>query len=186
MPAPQETKTCNRCGETKPTTAFYRGHKRSRYRSKCKACEIVAKTARYASRKAGELPTTPVALATCPDCGETKLASGFGVDHARPTGIRLYCKPCAVIRATCSRYKITRAEYLEMVNRQAGCCAICDRPTTPLCVDHCHSTGRVRGLICDPCNVGLGRFEDDVERLQRAAAYLLQGADVLTGGGFDS
>ncbi len=185
MPAP-ERKVCNRCGEEKPTTEFYRGTKRSYFRSKCKKCDIAVKTERYEQRKVGALPTTSVESATCPDCGETKSASGFGVDHARPTGLRLYCKPCAVVRGTCSKYGLTRERYLQMVNDQAGCCAICDKPTTPLCVDHDHATGRVRGLICDSCNVGLGRFEDDVARLQRAASYLLQGTNVLMGGGSDS
>ena len=56
-----------------------------------------------------------------------------------------------------------------MLERQAGLCPICrrglgDKPH----VDHDHETGEVRGLLCFTCNVGLGNFSDDVERLQRA------------------
>jgi hypothetical protein len=60
-----------------------------------------------------------------------------------------------------------------MGERQAGLCPICLRRlgTTPH-VDHDHVTGKVRGLLCFTCNVGLGNFADDVERLDRAAAYL--------------
>lgn len=65
-----------------------------------------------------------------------------------------------------------------MVERQAGCCAICGQPSK-LVVDHCHASGEVRGLLCDDCNVGLGRYDDDPERLLAAAAYLLKQANVL-------
>ena len=60
-----------------------------------------------------------------------------------------------------------------MLERQAGLCPICrrglgDKPH----VDHDHETGEVRGLLCFTCNVGLGNFGDDVERLRRGARYL--------------
>ena len=62
----------------------------------------------------------------------------------------------------------------ELLDRQAGLCAICDRElsgTTPV-LDHCHDTGRIRGALCRPCNCVLSVFQDLPERFSRAAAYL--------------
>ncbi len=70
------------------------------------------------------------------------------------------------------RYGITLDDYCSMLEEQQGCCAICRQEKT-LVVDHCHDVGRIRGLLCDKCNRGLGCFEDDVERLERAVLYLI-------------
>lgn len=72
-------------------------------------------------------------------------------------------------------YGITHEDFEAMVARQNGLCAIC-RQVLPLHVDHCHETKAVRGLLCQLCNVGLGHFKDNPERLQRAASYLEQNA----------
>jgi hypothetical protein len=60
-----------------------------------------------------------------------------------------------------------------VIARQKGVCAICgdNRSKRALVVDHDHSTGKFRGLLCHNCNVGLGQFEDDSERLRKAADY---------------
>jgi hypothetical protein len=70
-----------------------------------------------------------------------------------------------------------------MLARQDGVCAICRGEETrtmagtvlALCVDHDHETGRVRGLLCHPCNMLLGFARDDEERLQAAVRYLSEG-----------
>ncbi len=71
------------------------------------------------------------------------------------------------------RFGITFDEYLVMFREQAGNCAICLRqPEKHLNVDHCHDTGKVRGLLCSRCNLALGHLGDDIEAVFRAAMYL--------------
>ncbi len=69
------------------------------------------------------------------------------------------------------RYGLSDADYDALLARQRGVCANCKR-NRRLGVDHCHATGKVRGLLCGNCNRGLGLFHDDPELLRAAAAYL--------------
>lgn len=73
-------------------------------------------------------------------------------------------------------YGITPQIYNDIFEKQNGVCAICgniqDRKNRKmLAVDHCHNTGKVRGLLCDKCNIGLGHF-DNVKDLELAINYL--------------
>jgi hypothetical protein len=76
-----------------------------------------------------------------------------------------------------TKYGITEAEFDALLAEQGGGCAICGT-TTPrgrgqrFHVDHCHETGKVRGILCSECNTGLGKFRDDPDLLRRALAYL--------------
>jgi len=86
------------------------------------------------------------------------------------------------------QYGITLDEYDPMLEQQKGVCAICGEKETnldtrtgrifELAVDHCHETGKVRGLLCTKCNTGLGAFKDSVELLNKAINYL----QILAGG----
>lgn len=75
------------------------------------------------------------------------------------------------------RYGITYDQYVDLLNKQNGVCAICEQ-TEPhsskknLSIDHCHKTGIVRGLLCSECNTGLGKFKDDIKLLNKAKEYL--------------
>ena len=73
-------------------------------------------------------------------------------------------------------YGISTDEYDAMLAEQGGLCAICRGPQTSispnLCVDHCHDTGKVRGLLCNGCNGGLGLLKDSPELLRNAIDYL--------------
>lgn len=72
-------------------------------------------------------------------------------------------------------YGITLEIYNEMLRSQEGVCAICrgrQQKDKALCVDHCHKTGKVRGLLCNACNSMLGFAKDKRARLRAAAAYL--------------
>lgn len=75
------------------------------------------------------------------------------------------------------RYGITLADYERLLQSQQGRCAICGGPPRGgdghrFHVDHCHETGTVRGLLCNPCNRGVGLFADSLERISAAIAYM--------------
>lgn len=81
-----------------------------------------------------------------------------------------------------SRYNITPEQYTDLFVSQGGVCVICGQSESAkhnktkevqkLAVDHCHKTGKIRGLLCQDCNRGLGKFQDDPARLENAAAYI--------------
>ena len=90
------------------------------------------------------------------------------------------CSSCKALSQKLRRpgktgFSISIGEYFKMLKKQGDVCAICGE-TCPrnarLSVDHCHATGKVRGLLCAPCNVGLGQFRDDADRLMQAVTYL--------------
>lgn len=73
-------------------------------------------------------------------------------------------------------FGITIDDFERMDAEQGGVCAICQKPPTGrqknLCVDHCHTTGRVRGLLCDKCNRAIGLLDENPDTINRAVSYL--------------
>lgn len=129
----------------------------------------------------------------CGGCGFIKPVTEFGRHKNKPDGMQTQCKECIKkarqkwakenpekrrARKLRSKYGLTTEAYNDMLKGQGGKCKICGSKDPRnasykyLVVDHCHTTGSVRGLLCDYCNVGLGRFEDDIERLKNAIKYL--------------
>ncbi|MFA6991928.1 MAG: endonuclease VII domain-containing protein [Candidatus Gracilibacteria bacterium] len=77
------------------------------------------------------------------------------------------------------KFNITIEQYTDMLKRQKGLCAICgckgnnkNLKLFDLVLDHCHKSGRVRGLLCTTCNLMLGHAKDDKNKLQKAIDYL--------------
>jgi hypothetical protein len=71
---------------------------------------------------------------------------------------------------------ITREIYFELLEAQDWACAICRKiPKTKLDTDHCHKTGKYRGMLCKGCNTALGKFKDNPALLERAIVYLKNG-----------
>lgn len=84
------------------------------------------------------------------------------------------------------RYGLTVEQFDELARQQGGACAVCERVTDELFVDHDHaccperfkSCGKcIRGLLCTNCNAGLGQFGDDIARLMNACAYLVRASE---------
>jgi len=94
----------------------------------------------------------------------------------------LFCKRDAFERNIKCLYDLSVEEYAWLVYNSKGLCSICGKPETvlsrnrdwvkELSVDHCHETGKIRGLLCHSCNTGLGSFKDSVALMKAAITYL--------------
>lgn len=84
-----------------------------------------------------------------------------------------YRDPEAVRRANLKhKYGLSLEQYEKMSKAQNHLCGICGTDDSALQVDHCHTSGKVRGLLCMSCNVLIGQGKDDVNRLYKAIDYL--------------
>ena len=108
----------------------------------------------------------------CQECGVRKRAKHFHLEARASSGLHACCKPCRSIKTKLAKYGISKARYLALVSLHPNC-PICGSEE-PLVVDHDHDTGFVRGLICPPCNKGLGFFRDNADSLKNAITYLEQ------------
>lgn len=126
----------------------------------------------------------------CPQCQETKPASAFN-SYGRGRGRMPICGRCRnkgrkgrqetpeqrLKRKLREEYRLTLAEYEALVEVQGGACAICKAKPQEgkrLSIDHCHTTGKVRALLCTYCNVAVGFYEN---RGQDAIKYLAEYGD---------
>lgn len=141
-------RTCNRCGITKPRSEF-----------------SMVRNGKYA----------PVLKSFCKACQATAARKWYSDNLQRALENRRRFQLDKL-------YGLTVAEYEERLQRQAGVCAIChrDEPIAHgrtgkkfrLSVDHCHDTGRVRGLLCQKCNRAIGLLGDSIDLLRKAIEYL--------------
>jgi hypothetical protein len=159
---PDGKQRCCKCGKYKPMDAFYRSSRRSSGRmSRCKDCDRVRQRAQSAVRKAWVEANRDKVRAT---------ARVSTKSHYHRGGIAVYLKQFN----NRTGLNVTVEQYEQLFTAQAGLCAICKR--TPesgrLCIDHCHETNKVRGLLCKLCNHGLGCFGDNLAGLRRAVEYL--------------
>lgn len=128
----------------------------------------------------------------CKLCNKTRVLNKFPKSKDTKTGYFSYCYDCkrAINREQDKRrkfsderkvwsrraylkrtYNLTQEDYDKLEKSQNGGCAICGE-LTRMAIDHCHKSGRIRGLLCHNCNRGLGMFADDSKRLTKAIEYL--------------
>lgn len=134
----------------------------------------------------------------CRVCGIGKPLSDYNRKVSSKDGKRSDCRDCqkeyhrkryaenperhkAITRKnqrlyTAKKHNLSESDLEELYDLEGHSCAICGIHENDygkyLAIDHCHSTGRVRGLLCTNCNTGLGNFRDDLSLLLRAVDYL--------------
>jgi hypothetical protein len=149
------SKTCTVCTKAKPLAEFWSDQRRKNgLMARCKSCKT--------------------------EDARNYRASVPGYGKAIYQRTRTETRERHLIR----KYGVTLADYDRMLLAQNGQCAICNALESEqfkqvFHVDHCHTTGRVRGLLCRGCNHMLGAVEDSSETLQRAITYLDCSATVL-------
>lgn len=139
----------------------------------CSGCNKIHPIDRFSIRATGPRIGQPVSK--CKSC-LTEMAKGNRRKRIA-RGVNVYEDiewPSKLRRI----YGIEPEDYYRMIREQGGGCAICGSITSgyrgkkKLAVDHCHSTGFVRGILCMKCNKALGLFNDNIEVILRAASYL--------------
>ena len=122
----------------------------------------------------------------CYECGEHKTKDCYGkAELDRYPNSLPSCYDCKYIISRKghleAKYGITQEQYEDLLIDQLGVCAICKKRekskdkrgnTKLLFIDHCHTTGKIRGLLCHNCNTALGHFKDSEESLVSAIEYL--------------
>lgn len=131
-------------------------------------------------------PEADEGFAWCGTCKQFRDVDSFGWDTYR-NQLKRRCRPChnerqkkwtdenrehVNLQVRLKRRDLTRDQYEALLASQGGACAICKRGDRPLDIDHAHDSGEVRGLLCGPCNRGIGFLDDDAELMRAAIAYL--------------
>ena len=160
-------KRCKICGQEKPPDDSYRNKLgRDGLRPECKACNLAARRAKYEAD-----PKPYIARVKKWQQENPERLSEYRREYRRRPDRKRADRDAHLRR----KYGIGVDEYDELLLRQAGACAICEvepAPSTNLHVDHDHTTGRVRGLLCVSCNNALGAFRESFDIFRAAANYL--------------
>jgi hypothetical protein len=177
------SRVCSHCKEEKPIVEFYFRKAENRYGSWCKSCE--------STRASKSTPYTKLAK-VCTRCGIEKSVTDFWAQRTRGNRPNPECKSCSLIRSRArpytkrtptqtrkynlkNKYGISLQEYQDMFDKQEGLCGICQQPPKTgqlLFVDHSHTSGKVRNLLCSRCNTILGHIECNPTILPGIVNYL--------------
>ncbi len=105
----------------------------------------------------------------CLQCGETRALESFKKCKDSAAGYKRHCKLCSRVAQDRKRYGdgTARKRLMEEQNFQCFC-----GKTTRLCLDHCHKTGKIRGILCNNCNSIIGLCKENIETLSKLISYL--------------
>ena len=177
-------KHCTKCGQEKPLDEYYRHG--PGFTSHCKGCIRAKQRMVVDRRRSNPAPRPTEGEKRCPKCGTTKSVTEFSAHRTASDGLSSRCKAChsayqrewqIATRADRTNYKRRRLFGVsqEIIDLLGDRCAICAGDGTDL--DHDHLTGKIRGMLCNPCNRGLAAFRDEASRLLAAALYLNSAAE---------
>ena len=181
---------CPLCNHDKPET--HRTHKNSdgvviSRQLRCRNCKHAFNGPGGASlQEQRRLAARHATQKVCSTCKALRDINEFGLMKSDNDLRRSSCRSCLNAKrakrdiiTTVEKYGITLQEYEHILEKQQRKCAVCGSEGRgkgsrhkPLCVDHCHITGKFRGLLCNKCNLGVGNFNDDIDRLLNMVAYL--------------
>jgi len=183
-------KRCRKCEESQSVSEYY-SNKTSAdgYQSVCKACFRVKARANYYANREKIIERVRIWQLEHPErtreirrqTAARRRAADPEAARARERAWRAAWSPEKKHqenrRTALRRYGLAPDQYDELLSKQNGRCAICDGPPNGkgglyFHVDHCHTSGEVRGLLCHYCNTAIGSFRDDPALLRRAIAYL--------------
>jgi hypothetical protein len=144
------SKTCSACKQVKPTTDYYkRAASSDGLQRHCKVCS----NTRVAKKRANNR-----------EYMRSYMRSPAGKTAARKHLLK-------------KKYKLSLEEFDNLLAAQDFVCACCKRSepggaSNQWNVDHCHESGKVRGLLCNACNIGIGCLGDDLQGARNALQYL--------------
>lgn len=189
-----DTKYCTRCCEYKAITLFPRSRQAGAHKGVHATCYSCRNTLRR-KKDAPHFRGMNVSVSDmrckeadnnkyCTGCGQYKDLQQFAKHPTAHKKCQNRCKACNRREALERDFGMTGHDYEVLLVSQGGVCGICKCPPHEsrygcLAVDHDHVTGLVRGLLCDQCNTGLGKFNDDCDVLHAAIEYVRR-AECLT------
>lgn len=180
--------TCQCCKQIQHINAFNK-HKQGRFgiETTCKNCK---------AHKKEENVISSSELRRCRECGVVATSLNdlhiFAKGSAYKFGRQNWCISCRnnneksisnnnSLEKRVKKFGITVTQYEDMITSQNNSCAICKKHKDDFTgrgknfhIDHCHTSGKVRGLLCSNCNTGLGQFKDNVQYLENAIQYVIE------------
>lgn len=164
-------KTCFSCGIEKPSEAFSRNkNSRDGFKSDCKTCIAAYYQKNYEKIKLQHRKYYEANK-------EKTIKDSYAYRKLKPEKRALSNRKNHLKR----EYGLSWDDFVTLYDSQEGKCRICGcflelqstkNSKTSACVDHCHETSEVRGLLCRACNVGIGNLKDSVDLLAKAIVYL--------------
>lgn len=168
---------CSNCKESKGLVMFAKNKTKKRgYSFWCKSCTKIAKREKallgIEYKPKHRIIEFDNGTRLCNTCNEVKVIDDFKIPNKDKKFI--FCNDCRRKKAKTKFYGISVDLYEKLIKEQNNLCKICKGTNNgkELVIDHCHNTGKVRGLLCHYCNIGLGMLKDNILILEESIRYL--------------